>query len=115
MDTGNENIEIREPQSTMVVGRNLSDIPCFKTVFQAGIVSGLALGLGTFMLTSRVKRATDVGFFSFVGITLSYWFYCRYQYSAEKFRYQGLQHAMRYGTVLEGTDKTLDDLKTEDA
>ncbi|XP_064489609.1 cytochrome c oxidase assembly protein COX20, mitochondrial-like [Ornithodoros turicata] len=108
-----QDFHIREP--VMFMGRNINDIPCFKTVFQTGVISGLTLGLGTFMFTSRVKRATDIGFYSFVGITFFYWCYCRYQFSKDRFKYQQVQYAMRYGTQLEGTNKKLDDVVGEDA
>lgn len=89
----------------MFMGRNLADIPCFKTVFQAGILSGLGIGLGTFMFTSRPKRAADAGVYSFVAITTFYWFYCRYQYSVRKFNYQRLEKYMKDAVLLEGTDQ----------
>uniref|UniRef100_A0A0K8RIV9 Cytochrome c oxidase assembly protein COX20, mitochondrial n=1 Tax=Ixodes ricinus TaxID=34613 RepID=A0A0K8RIV9_IXORI len=88
----------------MFMGRNLEEIPCLKTVFQTSIVSGLGIGLATFMFTSRPKRAADAGFYSFVAITTFYWFYCRYQYSVQKFNYQKLQKYMKNAVVLEGTE-----------
>ncbi|CAN7937534.1 unnamed protein product [Ixodes hexagonus] len=85
------------------MGRNLQEIPCLKTVFQTGIISGLGIGLATFMFTSRPKRAADAGLYSFVAITTFYWFYCRYQYSVQRFNYQRLQKYMKHATLLEGT------------
>uniref|UniRef100_A0A023G6N6 Cytochrome c oxidase assembly protein COX20, mitochondrial n=1 Tax=Amblyomma triste TaxID=251400 RepID=A0A023G6N6_AMBTT len=91
-----------------LMGRYIDEIPCFRQVFMAGILGGLGVGLGTFMLTSRPRRASDMAMVSFVAITWSYWFYCRYQYSKINFEFRKLQKHMQIGVVMQGTDQKPD-------
>uniref|UniRef100_A0A023FYD3 Cytochrome c oxidase assembly protein COX20, mitochondrial n=1 Tax=Amblyomma parvum TaxID=251391 RepID=A0A023FYD3_AMBPA len=91
-----------------LMGRYVDEIPCFRQVFMAGILGGLGVGLGTFMLTSRPRRAADMAMVSFLGITWSYWFYCRYQYSTTNFEFRKLQKQIQAGVVLQGTDQKPD-------
>ncbi|XP_076312632.1 cytochrome c oxidase assembly factor COX20 lethal (3) 87Df [Tachypleus tridentatus] len=86
-------------------GRNVEEIPCFKSSFMTGILSGLGIGLGTFLATSRVKRSADFGFYSFITITLVYWSYCRYKWSKDRFYYRQIQGGLQKAAVLEGTEK----------
>ncbi|XP_055332107.1 cytochrome c oxidase assembly protein COX20, mitochondrial-like [Paramacrobiotus metropolitanus] len=61
------------------IQRNLLSIPCFRESFMYGMLSGLGAGLGTFMLTSRVRRACDVAVGSYAAVTFCWWIYCRYE------------------------------------
>ncbi|XP_077530248.1 cytochrome c oxidase assembly factor COX20 lethal (3) 87Df [Haemaphysalis longicornis] len=94
----------------MFMGRNIEEIPCFRQVLITGILSGIGIGVGTFMLTSRPRRATDAAVYSFVGITMTYWFYCRYQFSKRNFEYRKLQKYMRGSAASEGIDTELGSL-----
>lgn len=91
-----------------LMGRYIDEIPCFRQVFMTSILGGLGVGLGTFMLTSRPKRAADMCMVSFAGITWFYWFYCRYQYSARNFEFRKLQKQIQMGVVMQGTDQKPD-------
>ncbi len=76
-------------------GRRLSDIPCFRESYLTGILSGLSLGLGHFLFTSRVRRSCDLAVFSFGAITAVSWFYCRYDRSKSAQDLLRFQHDLR--------------------
>uniref|UniRef100_A0A336MEV2 Cytochrome c oxidase assembly protein COX20, mitochondrial n=1 Tax=Culicoides sonorensis TaxID=179676 RepID=A0A336MEV2_CULSO len=86
-----------------IFGRDVSEIPCFRSSFLYGISSGIAIGFLTFMKTSRPAFSSNVGMGSFIAITLGYWFPCRYQYSKDQFEYRKLQALMRDASIYEGT------------
>lgn len=65
------------PQPLILFGRDVSAIPCFRESFLYGIGSGVVIGLGAFMSTSKPRLATHVGVSSYIMITLSFWCYCR--------------------------------------
>ncbi|XP_036323537.1 cytochrome c oxidase assembly protein COX20, mitochondrial isoform X1 [Rhagoletis pomonella] len=87
-----------------VFGRDVSQIPCFRNSFLYGIGGGVAIGVATFLGTSRTRLSTHVGFGCFFTGTLTYWLVCRYQWSKKRFEYQQLQEAMRKQSIYEGTD-----------
>ncbi|XP_047474720.1 cytochrome c oxidase assembly protein COX20, mitochondrial-like [Penaeus chinensis] len=87
-----------------LMGRNLSEVPCFRETFLYSITSGLGSGLVNFMLTSRVQRSVQVGLGVYTCMTLGYWSYCRYNYSQQKFSMGQLQVAMQKQALLEGTE-----------
>ncbi|XP_037777168.1 cytochrome c oxidase assembly protein COX20, mitochondrial-like [Penaeus monodon] len=87
-----------------LMGRNLSEVPCFRETFLYSITSGLGSGLANFMLTSRVQRSVQVGLGVYTCVTLGYWSYCRYNYSQQKFNMGQLQVAMQKQALLEGTE-----------
>ncbi|XP_059473960.1 cytochrome c oxidase assembly protein COX20, mitochondrial [Neocloeon triangulifer] len=74
-----------EKKSLYLFGRDVSQIPCFRSSFLYGIGTGFAGGLVYFMSTSRASRATHVGFASFFFSTFIYWGVCRYNYAVSKF------------------------------
>lgn len=87
----------------VVFGKDLGNVPCFRNSFLYGISGGFGTGIVTFALSSKIKTATKTGFYSYVGITLSYWIYCRYNYTMTKFKYTQLKHAMDRSARMEGT------------
>ncbi|KAH8032321.1 hypothetical protein MRX96_041989 [Rhipicephalus microplus] len=89
----------------MFMGRNIEEIPCFRSSLMTGILSGLGIGIGTFFLTSRPRRSTDAAVYSFAGITLLYWTYCRYQNSVRNFEYRRMQMEIQEGVALRGRRK----------
>jgi len=89
------------------MGRDLAQIPCFRSSLLNGIGGGVAGGLAYFMFTSKVRKACNVAVFSFTGITLSYWFYCRYQWSTRKFNMTIIQAAMKEQIAAQGTEKAV--------
>ncbi|XP_011205277.2 cytochrome c oxidase assembly protein COX20, mitochondrial [Bactrocera dorsalis] len=87
-----------------VFGRDVSQIPCFRNSYLYGIGGGVAVGIATFLGTSRTRLSTHVGFGTFFTSTLGYWLVCRYQWSKKRFEYQQLKEAMRKQGLYEGTD-----------
>ncbi|KAG8184654.1 hypothetical protein JTE90_022702 [Oedothorax gibbosus] len=72
-----------EDKRFTLFGTDLEKIPCFKRTFTVSIYTGLAVGLGHLLFTSKVKRSTDLAMLSFTVTTLGYWIYCRYNWSKE--------------------------------
>ncbi|XP_023299268.2 cytochrome c oxidase assembly protein COX20, mitochondrial [Lucilia cuprina] len=103
-----------EPKKGLTLfGRDISQIPCFRSSFLYGISGGVGIGLLTFLGTSRTTFSTHVGFGTFFCGTIAYWGWCRYQWSVHRFEYAQLEQAMRKQAMYEGTEieKQLD-LKT---
>ncbi|KAG8232585.1 hypothetical protein J437_LFUL012961 [Ladona fulva] len=89
----------------MLFNRDIGSIPCFRSSLLYGINSGIGTGLLYFMFTSKVRMASHVAVSSFAVITLSYWFYCRYDFAKKKFAISQLQPALQKAAVYEGTSK----------
>jgi len=92
----------------VLFGTDVGSVPCFRNSFLYGIGGGMGSGIVHFALSSKVKSATSFGFYSYVAITLTYWIGCRYSYSATKFKYTQLKHAMRQKVLGEGTKDDID-------
>lgn len=84
-----------QSKAVMLFGRDIRRIPCFKQSMLSGIYGGIAAGLVTFMFTSRAKLATNVALGSYMGVVVTYWCYCRYNYVVEKYALQDLQNCLR--------------------
>uniref|UniRef100_A0A1L8DZX4 Cytochrome c oxidase assembly protein COX20, mitochondrial n=1 Tax=Nyssomyia neivai TaxID=330878 RepID=A0A1L8DZX4_9DIPT len=91
-------------KSLVIFGRDVSQIPCFRGSFLYGISGGIGAGFATFLLTSRTTLSSHVGMATFCITTLSYWSYCRYNWSKTRFQYQQLQRGMQDYAMFEGTD-----------
>ncbi|XP_018394204.1 PREDICTED: cytochrome c oxidase protein 20 homolog [Cyphomyrmex costatus] len=88
-----------ESKAVMLFGRDIRKIPCFKHSLLYGIYSGLATGLVTFMFTSRANLSANMALGSYMGVTVVYWFYCRYNYVMEKYEMQHLQSIFRQRSI----------------
>ncbi|XP_042864343.1 cytochrome c oxidase assembly protein COX20, mitochondrial-like [Penaeus japonicus] len=97
-------MESESKNEATLMGRNLSEMPCFRQTFLYSITSGLGSGLANFMLTSRVQRSVQVGLAVYTCMTLGYWSYCRYNFSQQKFNMGQLQVAMQKQALFEGTE-----------
>ncbi|XP_049789365.1 cytochrome c oxidase assembly protein COX20, mitochondrial [Schistocerca nitens] len=91
-------------QGPFLFGRDVSKIPCFRNTFLYGITSGFGAGLTYFLFTSRTTTSSHVAAGTFVGVSLSYWIYCRLNWSKQKFEYQKLKYAMKQQMLYEGTE-----------
>ncbi|KAF5273884.1 hypothetical protein FQA39_LY00999 [Lamprigera yunnana] len=91
-------------ESLIIFGRDVAQMPCFRNSFLYGISGGIMCGLARFMFTSRTKSATDFAVGSFVFITMSYWVYCRYNYSVIRLELNKTKHYLRQKMLTEGTE-----------
>jgi len=94
-------------QKLMLMGKNVGEIPCFRNSFLYGITSGMVAGIAFFAFTSKIRRATSFGFWSYIGVTSIYWFQCRYRYSVLKFECEQLSYAMQQQSKYSGTDQDI--------
>ncbi|XP_063630177.1 cytochrome c oxidase assembly protein COX20, mitochondrial [Cydia splendana] len=92
-----------EKPGLMIMGRDVSKIPCFRESFLYGIASGVGMGLASFIKTSKPMLSQHVGVGTFAMSTLLYWSYCRYQWSKQRFDAQLLQDALKDKIMYEGT------------
>ncbi|KAL1398894.1 hypothetical protein pipiens_002318 [Culex pipiens pipiens] len=90
-------------RSLTLFGRDLSQMPCFRNSFLYGISLGMAVGFLAFMKTSRPQMSTHIGFGTFVGTTLCYWF--PYNWSKQQREADMLQHLMQQQAMYEGSAK----------
>lgn len=65
-------------QGIVLFGKDLSQIPCFRNSFLYGISIGIGVGFLAFLKTSRPQLSSHIGFGSFCGTVLCYWFPCRW-------------------------------------
>lgn len=116
-------------QTVTIFGRDMSKMPCFRSTFLFSISSGIGAGLLGFMFTSKVRRGTDIGVYTFLTTTLVYWgycrsvwlsftelnesiivywciiqFLCRYNWSKERILGLQMQEAVRLKTLYRGTE-----------
>ncbi|XP_065075734.1 cytochrome c oxidase assembly protein COX20, mitochondrial [Ochlerotatus camptorhynchus] len=100
----------------VLFGKDLSQIPCFRNSFLYGISIGIGVGFLAFMKTSRPQLSSHIGFGTFFGTTLCYWFPCRYKWKKDFKEAEVLQHMMQQQAMYEGTDKERElDRKAESA
>jgi len=93
-----------EEEEKKTMTERFGSIPCFRSSMMTGIGGGIVSGLGYFMLTSRVKRATDVMMGGFCGITLFSFWYCRRGFFAQREEERKLHQAVNARILIEGTD-----------
>ncbi|KAL0127050.1 hypothetical protein PUN28_005400 [Cardiocondyla obscurior] len=84
-----------QSKTVTLFGRDIRKIPCFKQSMLNGIYGGILGGLAAFMYTSRIKLATNVALGSYMGVTVIYWCYCRYDYVQQKYVVRDLQNILR--------------------
>lgn len=106
METGDID-ESDQSKPVMLFGRDIRKIPCFKRSMLYGIYSGLATGLVTFMLTSRVKFSTNMALGSYMGVSVVYWCYCRYDHVMQKYALNDIQYIMRHRSM--GVNEEVDE------
>ncbi|XP_012265176.2 cytochrome c oxidase assembly protein COX20, mitochondrial [Athalia rosae] len=87
----------------MLFGRDVTQIPCFRSSFMYGIGTGVFCGLATFMFTSRPRISSHAGVASFVSTTWIYWMYCRYEWAKRKLEAEQLQAVIEQYTERRGT------------
>ncbi|KAM0729095.1 Cytochrome c oxidase assembly protein COX20, mitochondrial [Formica fusca] len=86
-------------KAVMLFGRDISKIPCFKMSMLYGIYGGFATGLATFMFTSRVKLSTNMTLGSYMGISVVYWCFCRYDHVMQKYAMDDIKHLLRQKSI----------------
>lgn len=113
------------PQSLVIFGRDVSQIPCFRNSFLYGIGSGIGGGLLTFLFTSRPSVSLHSCMGIYTVVTLAYWTQCRliavnfemisrwilkllpfsrYNWSKTKFEYSQMKKGMQQHAMYEGTE-----------
>ncbi|XP_067204076.1 cytochrome c oxidase assembly protein COX20, mitochondrial [Linepithema humile] len=98
MDTpmNTENVDENDQyKAVMLFGRDIRKIPCFKNSMLYGIYSGFATGLATFMFTSRIPLSTSMALGSYMGVSMVYWCFCRYNYVMQKYEMNDIQYVLR--------------------
>ncbi|CAL1263649.1 unnamed protein product [Larinioides sclopetarius] len=98
-----------EEKKFTLFGTDLQKIPCFKKTFTISTYSGIAAGLGCFVITSRVKRSADVAVLTFAVTTLGYWFYCRHNWFRQYELAQKLNSSLHNVMLNEGVKKETSD------
>ncbi|XP_070157341.1 cytochrome c oxidase assembly protein COX20, mitochondrial [Polyergus mexicanus] len=84
-----------QSKAVMLFGRDISKIPCFKRSMLYGIYGGFATGLVTFMITSRIKLSTNITLGSYMGISVVYFCFCRYDYVMHKYAMNDIKYILR--------------------
>ncbi|EEB15110.1 conserved hypothetical protein [Pediculus humanus corporis] len=73
----NENLEESTIESKhkpiMFMGRDVTQIPCFRKSLIFGICGGITIGLGTFLYTSKPAFSSHVCFGSIWACVFLYW------------------------------------------
>ncbi|XP_044275338.1 cytochrome c oxidase assembly protein COX20, mitochondrial [Varanus komodoensis] len=82
---------------------DIKNVPCARESLLYGTLGALAVGLGHFLATSRVRRSCHFGMGGFVLTTLGCWFYCRYNNAKLRIQQRMLQEAVRNKILFEST------------
>ncbi|XP_011313972.1 cytochrome c oxidase protein 20 homolog [Fopius arisanus] len=91
-------------QSLIIFGRDVTKIPCFKQSFFNGILSGVGVGIITFMFTSKPRLASHWMVGSFGGVTITFYCVCRYQYAKEQIVISRMKGLMQEAMITEGVE-----------
>ncbi|XP_030412891.1 cytochrome c oxidase assembly protein COX20, mitochondrial [Gopherus evgoodei] len=83
---------------------DVQNIPCSRESILYGSLGSLAVGLGHFLATSRVRRSFDFGMGGFVLTTLGCWIYCRYNHAKLRIQQRIIQEGMRNKLLYEGSE-----------
>lgn len=75
--------------------KRLGEIPCLRSTYLYSISAGLWTGIGTFLLTSNVRKSSNWGVGTFTSFGICYWFYCRYTTAARKFQADQVKYEIR--------------------
>ncbi|XP_010071118.1 PREDICTED: cytochrome c oxidase protein 20 homolog [Pterocles gutturalis] len=82
---------------------DVKKVPCARESVLYGSVGSLVVGLGHFLVTSRVRRSCDFAVGGFICTMLGYWFYCRYNLAQQRIRQRMIKEGMRNRILFEGT------------
>ncbi|XP_001605374.1 cytochrome c oxidase assembly protein COX20, mitochondrial [Nasonia vitripennis] len=88
-----------------IFGRDVLKIPCIRESFLYSMSSYIGVGLLTFLVTSKPKLSSHLGFASYIVVTLGYYTNCRINYANQKFQMAQIQQAMHKAAVMEGTEE----------
>lgn len=99
-----DNLDEDESKAVMLFGRDIRKIPCFKNSMLYGIYSGFASGLATFMFTSRAPLSTSMALGSFMGVSVVYWCFCRYEHVMQKYELSDMQYILRNRSGISAED-----------
>ncbi|XP_059617119.1 cytochrome c oxidase assembly protein COX20, mitochondrial [Phlebotomus argentipes] len=104
MTENTEDDDYQNSKKLMFFGRDLAQIPCFRSSFLYGIAGGVVTGFGTFLFTSRPKISAHAGVGIFCITTLGYWSQCRYNWSKTNFEYKKMKRGLQDYAMHEGTE-----------
>ncbi|EZA62360.1 hypothetical protein DMN91_010759 [Ooceraea biroi] len=90
----------------MLLGRDITKIPCFKRSMLNGIYTGIGSGLVTFLLTSRPRRALEVALGAYMSVSLVYWCHCRYTYVKQKYQLNDIKALQQQQSVNKEIEET---------
>ncbi|KAH0953385.1 hypothetical protein HN011_004925 [Eciton burchellii] len=76
---------------TMLFGRDIKKIPCFKDSMLYGIYSAVGFGVVSFMFTSCPLRSTQYALASCTAVSLIYSCFCRYDHARQKYAVNDLK------------------------
>ncbi|XP_061480614.1 cytochrome c oxidase assembly protein COX20, mitochondrial [Rhineura floridana] len=82
---------------------DVRNIPCARESVLYGSLGAVAVGLGHFLATSKVRRSCDFGMGGFILTTLGCWIYCRYNNAKLRIQQRMLQEGMRNKILFEST------------
>ncbi|CAG0904148.1 unnamed protein product, partial [Cyprideis torosa] len=106
MELGKDHVSIRDfkknDRDVVLFGRNLTEIPCFRSSFLNGIGAGFVTGLATFLVTSRGRFSFRVGYCTFPAVTIGYFFVCRYQLDKKTAEISKIQQFMDHRMIVDG-------------
>ncbi|KAM4693575.1 cytochrome c oxidase assembly protein COX20, mitochondrial [Discoglossus pictus] len=83
--------------------------PCARESLLYGSVGALAIALGHFLATSRIRRSCDFAVGGFVVSTFGCWMHCRYNNAKLRLQQRMIQEGIKNKVLFEGSsmDPTL--------
>ncbi|XP_062980384.1 cytochrome c oxidase assembly protein COX20, mitochondrial [Elgaria multicarinata webbii] len=82
---------------------DVRNVPCARESVLYGSLGSVAVGLGHFLATSRVRRSCDFGVGGFILTTLGCWVYCRYNNAKLRIQQRMIQEGIKNKILFEST------------
>lgn len=74
--------------------KSFLQIPCMRRSLLYGIGGGVSTGLGVFMFTSNVRKATNFAVGAYAILATITWSVCRYNFTRERFQGRLIKEAL---------------------
>uniref|UniRef100_A0A2K6GPW3 Cytochrome c oxidase assembly protein COX20, mitochondrial n=1 Tax=Propithecus coquereli TaxID=379532 RepID=A0A2K6GPW3_PROCO len=82
---------------------DVANVPCAWDSVLYGSLGSVVAGLGHFLLTSRIRRSSDVGVGGLILVTLGCWFHCRYKYAKQRIQERIAREGIKNKILYEST------------
>ncbi|XP_053567015.1 cytochrome c oxidase assembly protein COX20, mitochondrial [Bombina bombina] len=98
-----DEVTIKDKSFKLLGILDVKKTPCARESLLYGSAGSLAIGLGHFLATSRVRRSCDFAVGGFILSTLGCWMYCRYNNAKLRIQQKIIQDGIKNKVLFEGS------------